>query len=88
MGSELYAHFSLGRQGIESDELRELAEESGSAELSSEDETIVARLDVASRVRHGEEAELWLDVSKLHFFDLDSGRSLTAGTREPEAAPA
>ena len=88
MGSELYAHFSLERQRIESDELRELAEESGSAELSSEDETIVARLDVASRVRHGEEAELWLDVSKLHFFDLDSGRSLTAGTREPEAAPA
>jgi multiple sugar transport system ATP-binding protein len=88
MGSELYAHFSLERQGIESDELRELAEESGSAELSSEDETIVARLDVSSRVRHGQEAELWLDVSKLHFFDLDSGRSLTAETREPEAARA
>jgi multiple sugar transport system ATP-binding protein len=88
MGSELYAHFSLGRQGIESQELRELAEESGSAELSSEDETIVARLDASSRVRQGQEAELWLDVSKLHFFDLDSGRSLTSTAREPEAAPA
>jgi multiple sugar transport system ATP-binding protein len=88
MGSELYAHFSLERQGIESDELRELAEESGSAELSGDDETLIARLDAASRVRQGQEAELWLDVSKLHFFDLDSGRSLTAETREPEAAPA
>jgi multiple sugar transport system ATP-binding protein len=90
MGSELYAHFSLERQGegIESQELRELAEESGSAELSSEDETIVARLDASSRVRQGHEAELWLDVSKLHFFDLDSGRSLTSTAREPEAAPA
>jgi multiple sugar transport system ATP-binding protein len=88
MGSELYAHFSLERQGIESEELRELAEESGSAELSSDDETMIARLDASSRVRQGEEAELWLDVSKLHFFDLDSGRSLTAETREPEAAPA
>ena len=88
MGSELYAHFSVARQGIESDELRELAEESGSAELRGEDETLVARLDAASGVRAGQEAELWLDVSKLHFFDLDSGRSLTAETREPEAAPA
>jgi multiple sugar transport system ATP-binding protein len=88
MGSELYAHFSLERQGIESDELRELAEESGSAELSGDDETLIARLDAASGVRQGQEAELWLDVSKLHFFDLDSGRSLTAETREPEAAPA
>jgi multiple sugar transport system ATP-binding protein len=88
MGSELYAHFSLGAQGIESQELRELAEESGSAELSSEDETIVARLDASSGVRQGKEAELWLDSSKLHFFDLDSGRSLTSTAREREAAPA
>jgi len=88
MGSELYAHFSLERQGIESEELRELAEESGSAELRGEDEVLVARLDAASGVRQGQEAELWLDVSKLHFFDLDSGRSLTAETREPKAAPA
>jgi multiple sugar transport system ATP-binding protein len=88
MGSELYAHFSLGAQSIESQELRELAEESGSAELSSEDETIVARLDASSGVRQGKEAELWLDASKLHFFDLDSGRSLTSDAREPETAPA
>jgi multiple sugar transport system ATP-binding protein len=88
MGSELYAHFSLGGQAIESEELRELAEESGSAELSSEDEMIVARLDAASPVRAGHDAELWLDVSKLHFFDLDSGRSLTSETREPQSAGA
>jgi multiple sugar transport system ATP-binding protein len=88
MGSELYAHFSLEAQAIESQELRELAEESGSAELSSEDETIVARLDASSGVRQGKEAELWLDASKLHFFDLDSGRSLTSDAREPETAPA
>jgi multiple sugar transport system ATP-binding protein len=88
MGSELYAHFSLERQGIESDELRELAEESGSAELRGEDDTVIARLDPASRVRQGQESELWLDVSKLHFFDLDSGRSLTTDARQPEAAPA
>ena len=88
MGSELYAHFALESPGIESDELRELAEESGSAELSGEDETIVARLDAASHVRAGQDAELWLDVSKLHFFDLDSGRSLASEAREAQPAEA
>ena len=88
MGSELYAHFSLEKQGIESEELRELAEESGSAELGGGDaDRIIARLDAASGVREGQEAELWLDVSKLHFFD-ESGRSLTSEARQPEAAPA
>jgi multiple sugar transport system ATP-binding protein len=89
MGSELYAHFTLEKQGIESEELRELAEESGSAEVTGEDaDIIVARLDAASGVRQGQDAELWLDVAKLHFFDAGSGRSLTSETREREPAPA
>ncbi len=89
MGSELYAHFSLERQGIESEELRELAEESGRAELPGGDaDRMIARLDAVSGVREGQEAELWLDISKLHFFDVESGRSLTTDTRKREAAPA
>ncbi len=89
MGSELYAHFSLEKQGIESEELRELAEESGSAEIAGGDaEDIIARLSPESGVRQDREAELWLDVSKLHFFDVESGRSLTADSRDPSATPA
>jgi hypothetical protein len=34
-------------------------------------------MDPASRLRAGEVAELWLDATKLHFFDADSGGSLT-----------
>jgi multiple sugar transport system ATP-binding protein len=41
------------------------------------DEVVVARLDPASHVRAGEVAELWLDATKLHFFDAESGKSLT-----------
>jgi multiple sugar transport system ATP-binding protein len=89
MGSELYAHFTLEKQRIESEELRELAEESGSAELAAGDEgLVIARLSAESGVRQGHEAELWVDVSKLHFFDAESGRSLTAETHERAAAPA
>jgi multiple sugar transport system ATP-binding protein len=87
MGSELYAHFSIAKGGIEAEELRELAEESGTDELAGEEaDRVIARLDAASRIREGNEAELWLDLSKLHFFDLDSSEAVTS--REPAAATA
>jgi hypothetical protein len=31
-----------------------------------------------SQIQRGREAELWLDTTKLHFFDPSSGRSLAA----------
>ena len=34
---------------------------------------MVARLDAASQVRRGEEAELWVDSTKLHLFDPETG---------------
>jgi multiple sugar transport system ATP-binding protein len=76
MGSELYAYFNT-EGGIESDELAELAADTGMEETASSSEhTVVARLDAASRVTRGEEAELWVDSSKLYLFDPSSGRSL------------
>jgi multiple sugar transport system ATP-binding protein len=42
---------------------------------------VVARLEAASQIERGAEAELWIDSSKLHFFDPESGRSLAAGQR-------
>jgi multiple sugar transport system ATP-binding protein len=80
MGSELYAHFSVAAdQQLESQELRELAEDAGAAEVpSSEEGQTTARLDPASRVREGVDAELWVDATKIHLFDGRSGESLRA----------
>jgi len=80
MGSELYAHFTVaGAQPIESAQLRELAQDAGAEEVpsSGEEGRIVARLDPASRVQEGQEAELWVDATKVHLFDADSGENLT-----------
>jgi multiple sugar transport system ATP-binding protein len=87
VGSELYAHFPLEAEGtVESEELRELAEDAGAGEVPSSGEgRVVARLDPASRIRQGEEAELWVDISKLHLFDGQSGRSLTSKGSAPAA---
>ncbi|MDQ2983217.1 MAG: sn-glycerol-3-phosphate ABC transporter ATP-binding protein UgpC [Actinomycetota bacterium] len=89
MGAELYAHFSIERQGIESEELAELAAEAGMADAPSagEEDRVIARLDAASDIREGQESELWIDISKLHFFDAETGRSID-DAREREAAPA
>jgi multiple sugar transport system ATP-binding protein len=47
---------------------------------------VVARLDAASRVREGEEAELWFDTARLYLFDAGSGLSLSE--RSGRALPA
>ena len=42
-------------------------------------ETVVARLDPASRITEGHDARLWVDVRKLHVFDPSTGRNLSLG---------
>ena len=81
MGSELYAYFrdDAGKP-IESGDLAELAADVGADEVPGGGaDQVVARLDAASKVSEGEEAELWVDATKLHLFDARSGESLTPG---------
>ena len=79
MGSELYVYFEIETEGIDSQELQELAADSGAAEVpGAGSEQVVARLAPESKVARGEEAELWLDTSKLHLFDPKSGKRLGA----------
>jgi multiple sugar transport system ATP-binding protein len=88
LGSELYAHFSVAsEQQIESQELRELAEDVGGGEVPMEGEEgrIVARLDPQSQVRVGHESELWVDASRVHLFDPENGRNLTTDAAGPPA---
>src|SRR4051794_841444 len=81
LGSEHDAHFELASPRVSSSELDELAQDSGTADLARSRDGIqmVARLARPSRVQQGQEANLWLDTSRLYVFDPDSGRSLTRG---------
>ncbi len=81
MGAEKFAHFGVAGEGIESAELAELAQDAGLHETpSGGGGDIVARLEAASQIQRGDEAELWVDKSKLHLFDADTGRSLTSSS--------
>jgi multiple sugar transport system ATP-binding protein len=81
LGSDKFVYFSqqLG-QAASVSELEELARDSGRADTGGTTETVVARLDPASKITEGENARLWIDGRKLHVFDPASGRNLTLGT--------
>jgi multiple sugar transport system ATP-binding protein len=80
MGSELYAHFTVSGAEVQAEELDELARDSGSAEVpGGAGGQIVARLDAASKAKQDEEIELWLDATKLKFFNADGGACLKVG---------
>ena len=86
LGSDKFVFFTqeLGKAANVA-ELQELARDSGRADTGSTGETVVARLDPASRVTEGESARLWVDARKLHIFDPSSGLNLSLDTA---AAPA
>jgi multiple sugar transport system ATP-binding protein len=89
LGSEKFVYFTreLG-QTHNVAELEELARDSGRADASGSAETVVARLDPASRIRENEDARLWVDMRKLHVFDPSTGRNLSLGATDGPAGGA
>jgi multiple sugar transport system ATP-binding protein len=88
LGSDKFIYFTqdLGH-ATNVAELEELARDSGRADTGGTAETVVARLDPASRIIEGADARLWVDIRKLHVFDPASGRNLTLGDADVPAAP-
>ena len=84
MGSDVFVYFTQdsGLSGT-TDQLADLADD---ADTSASEETVTARLDPVTRIREGEDAELWADVRSMHVFDPDTGKNLSLGT-EPAEAP-
>jgi multiple sugar transport system ATP-binding protein len=49
---------------------------------------LVVSLDGASRIKEGEEAEIWVDARKIHLFDPASGDNLTVDSSHAGRLPA
>ena len=71
---------------MSSAELEELAKDSGRADTGASGETMVARLDAATTIREGQDAELWVDSRAMHIFDPSSGRNLSLGATDGGSA--
>jgi multiple sugar transport system ATP-binding protein len=78
LGSDVYAYFTEEDwQPTATSELEELAADSGLTETGASGHQIVVRLNTATRVREGSQAELWVDTSRIHVFDPRTGVNLT-----------
>jgi multiple sugar transport system ATP-binding protein len=88
LGSEKYVYFSRELGVVDAAELTELARDSGRADTGSTAETVVARLDPATRIGEGDNAEMWVDVRALHVFDPATGKNLTLGDSGSPASAA
>ncbi len=72
LGADKYLYFTTSGDGAKSDQLAELAAESGAGENE-----FVARVSTESKAAKGQPIQLAFDTSKLVIFDADSGVNLT-----------
>ncbi|HUO46395.1 MAG TPA: sn-glycerol-3-phosphate ABC transporter ATP-binding protein UgpC [Acidimicrobiia bacterium] len=77
LGSESYVHFNLDAPPVITPEIRELLEDQGADDSTLGTETkFIARVDPDLAPPTGAEVELFVDTSKLHFFDKESGAAI------------
>lgn len=77
MGSDKYVYFTLHGGRASTAELDELAADSGSAEVPTDEGQVVTRLSVESAARENQSLTVWFDPDKIHLFDPTTGRTLT-----------
>jgi multiple sugar transport system ATP-binding protein len=80
MGAEVYLHFAVDASPVRSEELREIV---GGEALEAVDEQthhhgnpFIARVERGTEAREGDRATLFVDTTRLHFFDLETGERL------------
>jgi multiple sugar transport system ATP-binding protein len=88
MGSDVFVYFTQD-SGLSAatDQLADLAADAGQDQVGS-GETVTARLDPATRISEGDNAELWADVRKMHVFDPNTGKNLSLGAEPAAPRPA
>ncbi len=82
MGAEYYVHFGVKSEHASSAHMDDiLADQGGVQETTDAGEAVVvARLDAESHAKTGQPTDVWVDGTKLHFFDPESGKALTTNT--------
>jgi multiple sugar transport system ATP-binding protein len=79
LGPETYVHFTINRPPVMTPDLEELLADSGQDPSSLGDTTnFIARVSPDAPVGKGDEIDLIVDTSKLHFFEPKSGMRIGA----------
>src|SRR4051794_22627826 len=85
LGSEIMVHFTIDAKPAVTDEVLELAEDTGDDRVpqaveGAQGATLVGRFGARSRVRSGSDVEVAVDTRALHFFDPETGLGIYDGT--------
>ena len=87
MGHEIFLHFAVDAPSVKADELREII--GGEALEAAEEQTgrhgspFIARVERGTAAREGQKAQLAVDTTRLHFFDLEAGTGIYAEAASP-----
>ena len=93
MGAEVYVHFTVDAPLVLTEDTRELAADTGDEALHRLEEQaargtnrFIARMHPRTSVRVGDEIDIVVDTSRMHFFDPDTGAAIH-GDRSTSADP-
>jgi multiple sugar transport system ATP-binding protein len=79
LGSELIVHIEVDAHAARTDEMRELAADTGGPSPGAQaGATIVGRFSARSTARERQEIEFAVDPAELHFFDPHTGLGIYA----------
>ena len=78
LGSDTYVHFYKDIKPVQTEAIEEiLADEGEDISVLGSETKFIARINPNSTVEEGQEINLAIDPSKLHYFDPDSGLAIT-----------
>jgi multiple sugar transport system ATP-binding protein len=86
LGTETLVHFDAGAPKAMTEEMKELAADVGGQDMATVEaqaregeNEFVAQLDPKSKVRQGDEVDLFVDTTQLHFFDVENSQGVYGG---------
>jgi multiple sugar transport system ATP-binding protein len=90
LGADVLVHFMIKAPAVITEDTKELAGDVGQEALEAAEKGAIAgeseflaRLNPRTEAKKGQPIELVVDVSRLHFFDPETGEGIYEGRTEP-----
>jgi len=84
LGNQAFAYIPFEAPPAVQEQLLQLEKDTDGETLHTQ---LVISLDGASRIKEGDEAEIWMDATKMHLFDPGTGENLTVDAAKAGRIP-